>query len=97
MAIKTIRLPEELLRAVRKRAKIEGLDESTTIRQLIDQGVKDYCVKLYREGRLTLGEAAEFANVNVREMLDILLDHGVTGNVRLDQQKKSIELVSRPP
>ena len=97
MAIKTVRLPEELLRAVRKRAKLEGLDESTAIRQLIDQVVKDYCVKLYHGGKVTLSEAAEFANVSVREMLDILFDHGVRGNVRLDQQRKSVELVSRLP
>lgn len=51
MTIKIIRLPEEWLRVGRKRAKLESLDEATMIRQLIDQGVKEYGVRLYRGGR----------------------------------------------
>lgn len=93
MVVKTVRLPGNLIRAVKRRARLEGVDESTAIRQLIDLGVKGYSTRLYRAGRLTLTEAARLSNATVREMLDILADHGVKGNVRYDQQKKSLELV----
>jgi predicted HTH domain antitoxin len=35
-------------------------------------GIVDFAVKLYREGRITLNEAAELAEVTPREMIDIL-------------------------
>ncbi len=90
---KTVRISEKLLKVVKHRAKIEGVDESTAIRQLISIGAKNYAVDLYRNGKITLKEASELVDVTVREMIDILLDRGVKGNVRIDQQKKAIEYV----
>ncbi|MGH9910713.1 MAG: UPF0175 family protein [Nitrososphaerales archaeon] len=94
-SVKTVRIPKELLKIVKRRARTEGVDESTAIRQLISMGIKNYAVDLYRNGKITLREAAEIANVSVREMIDILLEHGVQGNVRFDQQKKALEFVSK--
>jgi len=91
--IKTIRLPEDLAKAVLQRARLESVDESTAIRQLLTIGVKEYAVKLYREGKMSLTEAADLANVTVREMIDLLLEHGVKGNIRADQQKKAIDFI----
>jgi len=92
--IKTVRIPERLLKVIRRRAKAEDVDESTAIRQLISIGAKNYAVDLYRDGKITLKEASEIADVTVREMIDILLDRGIKGNVRLDQQKKAIEFIN---
>jgi len=91
--VKTIRLPEDLARAIVHRARLENVDESTAIRQLITIGVKEYAVKLYREGKMSLTEAANLANVTVREMIDLLLDRGVRGNIRTDQQEKAIDFI----
>ncbi len=60
---------------------------------MISIGAKNYAVDLYRGGKITLNEASELADVTVREMIDILLDRGVRGNVRLDQQRKAIEFI----
>jgi len=92
-SIKTVRISEKLLKVIKHRAKIEGVNESTAIRQLISIGAKNYAVDLYRNGKITLKEASELVDVTVREMIDILLDRGVKGNVRIDQQKKAIEYV----
>jgi predicted HTH domain antitoxin len=91
--IKTVRIPEKLLKVIRQRAKAEDVDESTAIRQLISIGAKNYAVDLYKEGKITLKEASVLADVTVREMIDILLDRGVKGNVKIDQQKKAIEFI----
>ncbi len=94
-AVRSLRIPEDLLRAVRDVARRERLDESTAIRQLLSLGAAEYAVRLYREGRVTLKEAAGLARVTPRDMIDILLDHGVKGNVTAPQQRKALEYVLR--
>jgi predicted HTH domain antitoxin len=90
-SIKTVRIPNKLLKVIRHRARTEGIDESTAMRQLIAIGAKNYAVDMYRDGKLTLNAAAALADMAVREMIDLLLDRGVTGNVRMHQQPKAIE------
>lgn len=87
-------MPEELFRAVEHRARREKIDESTAIRQLLALGAEGYAVELFREGKMTLNEAAKLAGVTLRRMIDLLQQHGVSGNVRLDQQRKALEFVS---
>jgi len=91
--VKGLRIPESLLKTVRELARRERLDESTAIWKLIAMGATEYAVQLYREGKVTLREAAAMADTTVREMIEILLEHGVKGNVTLDQQRKAIEFV----
>ena len=93
-AVKTIRLPKSLTRAILHRVRAENVDESTAIRQLLALGVQDYAVKLYSAGKVTLNEAAALANLSLREMVDVLLAHGVKGNITLDQQMKAIEFTT---
>lgn len=88
--VKSLRIPDDLLRAIRDRAKRERLDESAAIRQLIGLGAAEHAVRLYRDGAATLNEAAEVAGVTPRDMIDLLLDHGVRGNVTLEQQRTAI-------
>ena len=38
-------------------------------------------------------EAAEICAISVREMLDLLLEHGVKGNIQYDTQKRSFEII----
>jgi len=87
-------LPKELFKVIEHRARQEKIDESTAIRQLLALGAEGYAVELFRQGKVTLNEAAELAGVTVRQMIDLLQRHGVRGNVRLDQQKRALEFVS---
>lgn len=91
METKTVHLTEDLLKSVSYRTKLEDVDESTAIRQFIRLGVMWYVVDLYKMGKITLGEAAELSGVSLRRMLDILAEHGVKGNVKMDQQIKALE------
>ncbi len=95
MITKTIRLPEDLSARIGYRAKKEDVDESDAIRQLIKLGLKEYAVNLYKDRKITLREASELADVSLREMLDLLVEHGIKGNVTLKQQQKSLEYVER--
>lgn len=78
-------MPKELFKVIEHRARQEKIDESTAIRQLLALGAEGYAVELFRQGKVTLNEAAELAGVTVRQMIDLLQRHGVRGNVRLDQ------------
>ena len=91
---KTVRFPEELFRVVEYRARLEKIDESAAIRQLLALGAEGYAVELFRQGKITLNEASELAGVTLRQMVDLLQRHGVKGNVRFDQQRKALEFVS---
>jgi predicted HTH domain antitoxin len=95
MITKTIRLPEDLSSRISYRAKKEDVDESDAIRQLIKLGLREYAVNLYRDRKVTLREASELADVSLREMLDLLMEHGIKGNVTLKQQQKSLEYVEK--
>jgi len=63
--------------------------------KILAMGVRDYAVELYREGRITLNEAADLANLTVRETMGLLLDHEVKGNIRTDQQRKAINFITK--
>ena len=78
-------MPKELFKVIEHRARQEKIDEATAIRQLLALGAEGYAVELFRQGKVTLNEAAELAGVTVRQMIDLLQRHGVRGNVRLDQ------------
>lgn len=93
MITKTIRLPESLSAKINYRARKEDVDESDAIRQLIKLGLKEYAVNLYKDKKMTLREASELADVSVREMLELLMEHGIKGNVTLRQQQKALEYV----
>lgn len=88
--VKSLRIPADLQRAIRDRAKRERLDESTATRQLLALGATEHAVRLYRDGAVTLNEAAEVAGVTPRDMMDVLADRGVRGNVTAQQQRKAV-------
>ncbi len=44
---------------------------------------------------MTLREASELADVSLREMPELLMEHGIKGNVTLKQQQRSLEHVER--
>lgn len=62
--------------------KVNGMDESDV-------------VNLYRDRKITLRKASGLVDLSLREMLDLLIEHGIKGNVTLKQQQKSLEYVDR--
>ncbi len=91
METKNVRLTSDMLKGVSFKAKMEDVDENTAVRQLMKLGVMWYAANLYKMGKMTLSEAAEVSNTSVREMLDVLEEHGIKGNVSMKQQIKSLE------
>lgn len=94
-SVKSVRLPPAILRAVRYRANRDRTDESTAIRQLLAVGAERYAAELYRRGEISLTTAAELAGTNRREMIEVLLRHGVKGNVTMELQLDAMETMRR--
>jgi len=91
MKTKSLRLPEELLSSIELVEKNEHIEEAAAIRKLLRIGLETYVADLYRQGRLTLREAAERLGINHIAMLDLLLDHGISGNLQTADVMASLD------
>ncbi|MFH0904937.1 MAG: UPF0175 family protein [Methanobacteriota archaeon] len=95
METKKINLTDDLIKGVSYTAKMEGVDESSALSQLLKFGVMWYATNLYKLGKITLAEAAELSNVSLRNMMDILEEQGIKGNVTMKQQIKAIDYAKK--
>ena len=77
MTIITTRVPDDLAKEVERIAQAEALDKSTTIKRLLIKAVEawkiDYALKLYQDGKISIGKAAETAGVSLWELLDTIV------------------------
>lgn len=92
-----VRLPKKLLKALEEKAEEENLDRSTTIRQLLARGLKEYkkekAARLYKEGKTSISGAAEMAELTIREMIDYLVGKGYRSSYTYEDLKKEIEVL----
>jgi len=90
MKAKALRLPENLLEAVKFAVKKERLDEPTTLRKFLRLGAEKYLGDHYARGDISLREAAEVLDLPVRETLELFWDMGISGNVDAGRAFKAI-------
>ncbi len=91
----SVRLEEEILKYAEERAKEEKIPKSAVIRKLVALGLEydrlKKAVELYRDRKVSLGKAAEIANVPITQMMDWLVRSGVKSNVTLDDYKAGLK------
>ena len=80
----TVRLPKEDLEAVKQISIKTKKDKSTTIRELVEYGKIYFAIHEYREGKLSIGKAAEIAGLTLSEMMDLLAELGIKSNMELE-------------
>lgn len=84
----TIRLPEELLATLDERARSRHKDRASFIRELLAEGLardlEEEVFRAYREGRLSLSEAASRLGVDPWTWFDLLRRRNETLNVELE-------------
>ena len=95
MNAKSIRLPADMLRAIELVEAREHIEESAAIRKLIRTGMETYVARLYRQGSLTLREAASRLGLDIVATMDLLMDYGVKGNLDASDVLKSAEHAQR--
>ena len=82
--VMTLRMPEEDLKAINKISKSTKKDKSTIVRELVEMGRIYLAIKEYREGKTSMGKAAEIANLTISEIIDLFSELGIKSNVELE-------------
>jgi predicted HTH domain antitoxin len=69
-------------------------DEEGAVKQIINLGIQDYVAELYRDGEISIREAAEILQLNFRQTFEIL-EKKVGGNVEQEQEVKALNLARK--
>jgi predicted HTH domain antitoxin len=93
MKVKSVRIPEDIDKAVDYVARLEKLEKTQSIRKLTRLGFEVYVAKSYEKGKLTLREAATLLNLTLSETIDLLSEMGVKGNIRAKDTMESLKLM----
>jgi predicted HTH domain antitoxin len=72
----------------------EGIDEEGAMVMILDLGLKDYVVELYRQGDVTIREAATILGLNLRQTLEIV-EKKIGGNVGREEAIRALELAKK--
>jgi hypothetical protein len=94
MKVRSIRIPEDIDKAIEYVARLEKLGKTQSIRKLTKLGFEFYTAKSYEKGKLTLREAAELLNLTLSETIDLLSEMGVRGNIRVKDVMESFKTMS---
>lgn len=80
----TARVPEDLHVAIETVREAEQVGRSTAIRRLLERGIADWrletAVNRYQDRTVSLGRAAELADVSVWRLVDVLDERGIEVN-----------------
>jgi len=91
----TTRVDNDILKDIKFFAKEEGLDRSTEIRRLLTKAIKekriDYALEKYKQGRITIGKAAEIAEMHLREMMALAASKGIDFQYSLKDLEEDIQ------
>ena len=90
MSVKSLRIPEDIEKAVEYVAKLEKIEKSQSLRKLTRIGFECYVAKSYAQGKLTLREASKLLKLALSETLDLLSEMGVKGNIRSSEVLESL-------
>ncbi|GEM_PF-494994 len=94
----TVRLPREDVEAISAISVRSKKGKSTTLRELVGLGKIYFAITEYREGRVSIGRAAELSGLSISEMFDLLSKMGIQGSMELEDylegRKFAAKLVS---
>ncbi len=91
------RLPQELVRDLKKIESVEQADRSTTVRKLLYKAISEWKLEHYArlcgEGKLTLARAAREAGVSLWEMMDYARQRKIPAQYDLEDFAKDLKTV----
>jgi len=91
MKVRSIRIPEDIDKAIDYVGRSEKLEKTTSLRKLTRMGFELYVAKSYERGKLTLREAADLLHLNLAETIDLLCEMGVRGNIKAKDVLESLK------
>ena len=94
MKVRSLRIPEDLDRAIEYVSRVEKTEKTQSLRKLARLGFEQYVAKVYREGNVTLREASDLLRLTLSETIDLLAEMGVKGNIRANDVLASLNMYS---
>lgn len=72
----------------------DGLDEERAIKKIINRGIQDYVADLYRNGDISIREAADILQMGFRQTMEIL-EEKVGGNIGREEELRALNYAKR--
>ncbi|MDP2924834.1 MAG: UPF0175 family protein [Nanoarchaeota archaeon] len=95
MKMFSLRASEQILKEAERLSKIAKVDKSIVLREALEKGLEkiklETAVKLFSEGKLSLGEAANTAGISVGEMIDKLREAGISSAITSEDLNEMLE------
>ncbi len=85
-----LRLSEKEMKVLKKIADEEGKDLSTTARELVEYGRKYRAIQLYKDGKISLGKAADELEIPLTDFMDLLHDFNIPAKVSYEDHLKGL-------
>jgi len=95
MKVKSMRIPEDIDKAIGYVARVEKIENTHSLRKLARMGFESYVAREYKDGKIALREAADLLNLTLSETIDLLSDVGVKGNIHAADVMKSLESLTK--
>jgi predicted HTH domain antitoxin len=92
MIVKSLRIPEDIEKAIEYVARSEKIEKSQSLRKLTRIGFECYVARSYEQGKLTLREAGRLLKLPLSETIDNLSEMGVKGNIRSSEVLESLRV-----
>lgn len=90
-----LKVPHELKEFVESLSAYEPVEEELLVKQALRYGLQDlrreYAIKLFAEGKLSISEGAKLADLSVGEYLDLLTSRGVKSKVTLEDYQQGLK------
>jgi predicted HTH domain antitoxin len=87
----SIRLEADDYNFLKSLAETDREDLSKAVRDLVARGRVLLPLERYREGKASLSKAAEVAGLSVSGMMDVLAEHGITSELRVEDYRESLQ------
>ena len=89
-----IEIPQKVSHSFEVIKKYEPIDESYMLQQVLLYGIHDLAqemaIKLFSEGKITIGEAAKIADLSVGEMMELFTTRGIRSRITVDDFEEGL-------
>ncbi len=91
----SVRIPEEELRKIEQISKQEKTSKSEVLREVLDLGIKNKKLEIaltkYRNEEVSVGKAAELAEIPLTKFMDILVERDITFHYAIEDLEEDFK------
>lgn len=95
----SLRAPEDVMKRVERLAKLEKVEKSLILREALEKGIAqlrlEMATKLFNQKKISIGEAAQIAGMSVGEMMQELMEKGVSSGIEEKDLRESLQVALR--